>query len=198
MFGFAAMSSTLLLAALALSSALSIPTAIAQTNNSAPTTNGMMPSSSSDTMAMSNNTNNPIQISSNPIAVGHYNTTSQQFGNQSLQISFEGNTMITLPNSTNQIMAKTTGNVTIYFTSAGGFLHGHGILTTPGGNENATLTVTELLTSENGPNRGIAAFSTNSTGQLAAINGKTALVWDVNEPDGSTTVSFYEWKSGPM
>lgn len=114
-----------------------------------------------------------------------------------MQISFAGTTSITLPNSTETINAPTSGNVTIYFTPSGGILNGQGQLTSEDGKENATFVVSELFVREDAPGRGIVAFATNSTGQLASLDGKIAQTWDVNEPDGSTMVSFYEWESGP-
>lgn len=190
--GLAVTGSMLLFAALLPGFAFVAPAAMAQANSTGATSDTM----SSGQMGL-DSTNIPIKISDQPMAIGHYNTTSENFRNNSLQISFAGNTMIMLPNSTETVMANTTGNVTIYFSQAGGFLNGLAHLTTKDGSENATIAVTELFTSENSPGRGVAYFSTNSTDKLAPLDGKIALTWDENQPDGSTIVSFYEWQSGP-
>jgi hypothetical protein len=191
--GLAAMSSMLLFAALVPGFALAAPTAAMVQTNSTGTANDTM---SSETISL-NSTSAPIKISDRPMAIGHYNTTSENFENSSLQISFAGNTSITIPNSTETVNADTTGNVTIYFSPAGGFLNGQANLSTEDGSESATVSVSELFTSENAPGRGVAYFSTNSTGKLAPLDGKVALTWDQERPDGSTIVSFYEWQSGP-
>jgi plastocyanin len=126
--------------------------------------------------------------------VGHYTTTSENFVNNTLQISVAGNTTITLPNSTETITTNDTGNVTITFTeSGGGILEGQVHLTTADGSENATIAVTEFFSSENAPGRGIASFTTDSTGKLAPLNGIIAVTLDEDQPDGSARVSFFEW-----
>jgi hypothetical protein len=204
------MGSLLLFAAFVPGSILLLPAAAqAQTT---PTTNGSSSvtengaiTSSSGVMSVeknitngSNSTNRPIKISEQPMAIGHYNTTSQNFGHNSMQISFAGNTAFTLANSTGIVNAPTSGNITIYFTQSGGILNGQGQLTSEDGTENATFVLTELFPREDAPGRGIVSFATNSTGQLAPIDGKIALTWDVDQADGSTIVSFYEWESGPL
>jgi hypothetical protein len=195
----------LLFAALVPGAMILLPTAFAQDQTITTPMNGSSSAlpignmtALSGTLSMGNNTtDSPIEISEKPIATGHYNTTSQSFSNNSMQISFAGNTSFTLPNSTGTINAPTSGNVTIYFTPNGGILNGHGQLTSQDGTENATFVVTELFVRENEPGRGIVSFATNSTGQLAPLDGKIALTWDVDQPDGSTILSFYDWKSGP-
>lgn len=188
----AAMGSMLLFAALVPGFALADPTAMTNMNSTGTASDTM----TSNSMNLSS-TAAPIKISDRPMAKGYYNTTAESFGNSSIQISFAGNTMLTLPNSTETVLANTTGNVTIYFSAAGGFLNGMAKLTTADGTENATVLVSELFTSENAPGRGVAYFSTNSTGKLAPLDGKIALTWDEEKPDGSTIVSFYEWQTGP-
>jgi plastocyanin len=64
--------------------------------------------------------------------------------------------------------------------------------------ENATITVTEIFSSENAPGRGIASFSTDSTGRLAPLDSIVAVTLDEDQPDGSARVSFFEWHAGPL
>jgi plastocyanin len=136
-----------------------------------------------------------LEISDRPLAVGHYITASENSVNNTLQISVVGNTTITLPNSTETITTNDTGNVTITFTESGaGILEAQLLLTTADGLENATVTATEFFSSENAPGRGIASFSTDSTGRLAPLDGVIAATLDEDQPDGSARVSFFEWR----
>jgi plastocyanin len=163
---------------------LQVTTAVAGAN--APAGNAMQNSSS-------------LQISYQPFATGHYSTVSENFANNTLQVSVTGNTTITLPNSTETITTTNTGNVTITFTeSGGGILEGQVYLTTEDGLENATITVTEIFSSEDAPGRGIASFSTDSAGRLAPLDSIVAVTLDEDQPDGSARVSFFEWHSGPL
>lgn len=140
-----------------------------------------------------------LQISDQPLAIGHYSTVSENVSNDTIQLSIAGNTTITLPNSTETITTNDAGNVTITFTeSGGGILEGQVLLTTEDGTENATITVTEIFSSENAPGRGIASFSTDSTGRLAPLDSIVAVTLDEEQPDGSARVSFFEWHAGPL
>ena len=157
------------------------------------------PASALASNATSEGTNSSLQISDHPLAVGHYSTVSENFANNMIQLSIAGNTTITLPNSTETITTNDTGNVTITFTeSGGGILEGQVHLTTEDGLENATITVTEFFSSESAPGRGIASFSTDSTGRLAPLDSIVAVTLDEDQPDGSARVSFFEWHSGPL
>ena len=140
-----------------------------------------------------------LQISDQPFAVGHYSTVSESLTNTMIELEIKGNTTITLPNSTEKITTNDTGNVTITFTETGGaILEGQVHLATADGTENATITVTEFFSSENAPGRGIASFSTNSTGRLAPLDRIVAVTLDEDQPDGSARVSFFEWHAGPL
>lgn len=143
--------------------------------------------------------NSTLMISNQPMAVGRYSTVSENFANDTIQISVAGNTKITLPNSTETITTNDTGNVTVTFTeSGGGILEGQIFLTTRDGLENATITVTEFFSSETAPGRGVASFSTDSNGTLAPLDSIIVLTLDEDQPDGSVRVSFFEWQSGPL
>src|SRR5690606_8863708 len=140
-----------------------------------------------------------LQISDQQLAVGHYTAISEDVENNMTQLSIAGNTTITLPNSTETITTNDTGNVTITFTESGmGILEAQIFMTTGDGLENATITVVEFISGENAPGRGVASFSTASTGRLAPLDGIVAIVLDEDQPDGSGRVSFFEWNAGSM
>ena len=135
------------------------------------------------------------QISSQSLAVGNYTTGPENFlGNDTIQASVMGSTTITLPNSSETITTNDTGTVTITFKSGGAILNAQLNLKTEDGLDNATITATEFFSSESAPGRGIAFFSTNSTGKLAALDGVVALTLDESQSDGSAQVSFFEWR----
>lgn len=116
-----------------------------------------------------------------------------------MQISVVGNTTISLPNSSETITTNDTGNATITFTQSGGaILQAQVFLKSKDGLENATITATEFFDSESSPGRGVALFSTNSTGKLAPLDGIVAITLDEDQLDGSTQVSFFEWQTGSM
>lgn len=140
-----------------------------------------------------------LQISDQPLAIGHYSTVSENVSNDTIQLSIAGNTTITLPNSTETITTNDTGNVTITFTESGvGILEGQVFLTTEDGLENVTIIVTEIFSSENAPGIGIASFSTDSAGRLAPLDSIVAVTLDEDQPDGTARVSFFEWHAGPL
>jgi plastocyanin len=139
-----------------------------------------------------------LQIANQPLAVGNYTTGPENsLGNDTIQASVMGSTVITLPNSSETITTNDTGTVTIAFTKSGAaILNAQLNLKTEDGLDNATITATEFFSSASAPGRGIAFFSTNSTGKLAALNGVVALTLDTPQPDGSAQVSFFEWRAG--
>jgi plastocyanin len=144
-------------------------------------------------------TSSLLQISDQPLAVGHYTTVSENAGNNMIQLSIAGNTTITLPNSTETTVTNDTGNVTITFTESGmGILDAQIYMTTGDGSENATIIVAEFFSGKNAPGRGLASFSTASTGRLAPLDSIVAIVLDEDQPDGSSRVSFFEWNAGPV
>lgn len=156
------------------------------------------PSQTPASIASSNSTS--LNISEKPLAIGHYRTLSQNsLSNTTMQISVVGNTTISLPNSSETITTNDTGNATITFTQSGGaILQAQVFLKSKDGLENATITATEFFDSESSPGRGVALFSTNSTGKLAPLDGIVAITLDEDQLDGSTQVSFFEWQTGSM
>ena len=77
---------------------------------------------------------------------------------QQLQISFEGSTTITLPNSTETIITRDTGEGIITFFPGGGVGRVQIHMTTEDGSESATVDYTEYFQNEASTAISIACF----------------------------------------
>ena len=144
-------------------------------------------------------TSTTIELAEEPFGVGHYRTVSENMITETqVQFSFEGNTAITLPNSTETIMTRDIGEGTFSILpgGGGGSLRGHIHMTTEDGSEAATADFTEFSNFESPTGIGIAYFSTNSTeGMLAPLNNMIAVFLDEEQPNEDIIVRFFEWKS---
>jgi hypothetical protein len=111
------------------------------------------------------------------------------------QFTFSGNGNLNLPNGT--INITSTGSV---IASMDGTAVGEEVLSTEDGTESATATFYAIgrFNMEDGSGRSIiiALVHTNSTGQLAPLNG--AIVAGEIEflPDQTSLVTLWEWQSG--
>jgi hypothetical protein len=162
--------------------------------------------SANNTTTMSENTSSSattsaaiIELADEPFAVGHYRTVSNNMTSQTqVQFTFEGNTTITVPNSTETIKTidRGQGNVTFLPEGGGVVIRGQIQMTTEDGSENATADFTEYMKSEESRGVGVAYFSTSSTENLALLNNMIALYLDEIQPNEDSIVSFFEWKSG--
>jgi hypothetical protein len=197
----------LLLAASLLGFNSVMPTAAASLPIDDPTTTtGGGDTSASNTTTMSENTSSSattsaaiIELADEPFAVGHYRTVSNNMTSQTqVQFTFEGNTTITVPNSTETIKTidRGQGNVTFLPEGGGVVIRGQIQMTTEDGSENATADFTEYMKSEESRGVGVAYFSTSSTENLALLNNMIALYLDEIQPNEDSIVSFFEWKSG--
>jgi hypothetical protein len=141
-----------------------------------------------------NNNNNTINLAEKPFLVEHGRTVGAIPINQThMQISLAGNGTITLPNSTETVMTKDTGNAIARLTPTGNIAYGQiNIGTEDGGSENATVFFTEIGQNQKGV--GVAYFSTNSTGKLAFLDNMAAVFQDEMQPDGSTVITAWEWR----
>jgi hypothetical protein len=93
-------------------------------------------------------TTTTIELGDEPFAVGHYRTisdnmtseTDAEFSFEEVQFTAEGNTTITLPNSTETITTRDTAEGTFSFLPGGaaGSPHGQIQLTTEDGSESVT------------------------------------------------------------
>lgn len=160
-----------------------------------------------DTMSNNNtslNTTSSTPITSNveleeePFAVGRYSPVSVNMINeiQQLQIVFEGGTTITLPNSTETITTRDTGEGLITSLPGGGVIRGQIQMSTEEGSESATVDLTEYFLDESPTAINLAYFSTNSTGMLAPLNNMIAVSLDEEQPNGDVVVRLFEWKVG--
>jgi hypothetical protein len=196
----------LLLAASLLGFNSVMPTAAASLPIDDPTTTGAGDTSANNTTTMSENTSSSattsaaiIELADEPFAVGHYRTVSNNMTSETqVQFTFEGNTTITVPNSTETIKTvdRGQGNVTFLPEGGGVVIRGQIHMTTEDGSENATADFTEYMKSEESRGVGVAYFSTSSTENLALLNNMIALYLDEIQPNEDSIVSFFEWKSG--
>jgi hypothetical protein len=150
---------------------------------------------------MSNNTSlnfttTNIELGEEPFAVGRYSPVSENVINetQELQIFFEGSTPITLPNFTQTITTRDTGEGIITLLPGGGVIRGQIQMTTEDGSESATVTLTEYYLDESPTAINLAFFSTNSTGMLAPLNNMIAVSLDEEQPNGDVVARFFEWE----
>src|SRR5215216_5189604 len=144
-------------------------------------------------------TNPRVDLEDQPFAVGHYRSAPTNISETQVQFTFEGNTTITLPNSTETITTRDSGqgNVTFLPGGGGGAIRGQIHMTTQDGSENATGDFAEFMKSDESTGVGVAYFSTSSTGgMMAPLNNKIAVFLDEVQSNEDSIVSFFEWKSG--
>ena len=115
-------------------------------------------------------------------------------------LTFSGNGMLTLPNTTQTINTTHNGTAVISFTTTSGY--GKETIRTEDG-ETATATVFEIVQFNNpaalgGEGKGIvtAVFQTNSTGVLAPLNGTIAVGIDEISPTDESHITLWKWESG--
>ena len=145
-----------------------------------------------ETIAPTSNNNNAITLAEKPFLIEHGRTVAATPINQThMQISLVGNGTITLPNSTETVMTKDTGNAIARLTPTGNIVHGQIHVGTKDGSENATVFFTEI--GQGGKGVGVAYFSTNSTGKLAFLDNMIAVIEDEIQPNGNTLITAWEW-----
>ncbi len=145
------------------------------------------------TATRNNNNNNTINLAEKPFLVEHGRTVGAIPINQThMQISLAGNGTITLPNSTETVMTKDTGNAIARLMPTGNIAHGQINIGTEDGSENAIVFFTEIGQNEKGI--GVAYFTTNSTGKLAFLNNMVAVIQDEIQPNGDTLITAWEWR----
>ncbi len=115
-------------------------------------------------------------------------------------LTFSGNGMLTLPNTTQTINTTHEGTAVLSFTTSSGY--GKETIRTENG-ETATATVYEIVQFNNpaalgGEGKGIvtAVFQTNSTGMLAPLNGTIAVGIDEISPTDESHTTLWKWESG--
>ena len=115
-----------------------------------------------------------------------------------MQITFSGNGTFNLPNSTEAVRTTSSGSGILALRE--GAFAGKVIFTTEDRSENATATAYEIVrfNMQNGTGSGIAivVFHTDSIGKLAPLDGMIMVGQDEFRPDGSYSLTFWEWHSG--
>ena len=133
-----------------------------------------------------------IELADKPFAVGRYRTISDNMASETqVQFTAEGNTTITLPNSTETITTRDTGEGTFSFLTGGaaGSPRGQIHMTTEDGTESVTAELNEIIKFDSPTGIGIAYFSTNSTaGMLAPLNNMIAVFLDEIQPNEDSVI----------
>jgi hypothetical protein len=138
--------------------------------------------------------NSAISLAEKPFLVEHGRTVAANPINQThIQISLVGNGTITLPNSTETVMTKDSGNAIARLTPTGNIVNGQIHISTEDGSENATVFFTEI--GQGGKGVGVAYFATNSTGKLAFLNNVVSVIEDEIQPNGDTHITAWEWRA---
>jgi hypothetical protein len=146
-----------------------------------------------ESIATSNNNNNAINLAEKPFLVEQGKTVAATPINQThIRISLAGNGTIMLPNSTETVKTKDTGDAIARLTPTGNIVQGQIHMSTEDGSEKGTVFFTEI--GQNGKGIGVAYFSTNSTGKLAFLDNMVAVLQDELEPNGSTLITAWEWR----
>lgn len=139
-----------------------------------------------------------IELSPEPVHQEQQTLVSENPINQThTQFTFSGNGTLNLPNGTEPISITSTGSV---IAAMDGTAVGEEVLTTEDGTENATAKFYSIgrFNMEDGSGKSILIelVHTNSTGQLAPLNG--AIVAGEVEflPVGTSLITLWEWQSG--
>jgi hypothetical protein len=136
-----------------------------------------------------------IELADEPFARAYYRVVSQNMINEThSQFTFEGNTTIALPNSTETISTIDRGQGIVTFLPGGNAIHGQLQMATLDGSESAIVDFSDYLPHDTSTGIGLEYFSTNSTGMLAFLNNTIAVSLDETYPNGDTILTFFEWE----
>ena len=182
----------------ALTSSATTPMTIAFAQEVDNTTTISTPSSNT-TATTTTNTSSGIQLSSQPVLQERTTTTSTTPINQThMSATFSGNGSLTLPNTTDTINYTTNGTALISLMTH--IVQAKETLMTEQG-ETATATFYEIAkfnpaTTGEGKGLVMTLIQTDSTGVLTPLNGTIVAGVSDMQPDGGTSVTLWEWKSG--
>ena len=169
-------------------------TALAQEENNNTTT-----ASTPSTAITTSDTPSEIQLSSQPIMQELTTTTSTTPINQThMSATFSGNGTLTLPDTTDTINYTTNGTALVSLVTH--TVQAKETLMTELG-ETATATIYEIAkfepsTAGEGKGLTMALIDTGSTGTIASLNGTIVAGISDMQPNGQTSVTFWEWESG--
>ena len=183
----------------ALTSSATTPmtTAFAQEGNNTTAASASTPSST--TATTTSNISSGIQLSPQQFMQEQTTTTSTVPINQThMSATFSGNGTLTLPNTTETINFTTNGTAVIALETHS--VQAEETLMTEQG-ETATATFYEIAkfdpaTAGEGKGLTMALIETDSTGTLAPLNGTIVAGISDMQPNGETSVTFWEWESG--
>jgi hypothetical protein len=158
------------------------------------TANASVPADATETKeSVAKSNNSAINLAEKPFLVEQGKTVAVTPINEThIQISLAGNGTIMLPNSTETVKTKDTGNAIARSTPTGNIAQGQIFIHTEDRSENGTVFFTEI--GQNGKGIGVAYFSTNSTGKLAFLDNIVAVLQDELQPNGNTVISVFEWR----
>jgi hypothetical protein len=115
-----------------------------------------------------------------------------------VEVSLSGNGTLTPPNSTETIAVNSTGTALVYFDTTS--VIAQEFLTKEDGTENALATIYEItrhdVTARTEKGIVIAIFETNSTGQLAFLDGMIAVGQADVDSTGNTDITLWEFETG--
>jgi hypothetical protein len=171
-----------------------IPTAIASPIDDDITTEDGATTMSDNTPLNATTTN--VGLGEEPFAVGRYTPVIQNLINetQQVQIVLEGSTTITLPNSTETITTRDTGEGVITSLPGGGVIRAQIQMSAEeDGSESVIVDLTEYHLDGIPTAISLAYFSTNSTGMMAPLNNTIAVSLDEEQPNGDVISRFFEW-----
>ncbi len=165
---------------------------------------GVLSSSQPGTASLANQANvissNALPIADMPFYTEHITVTGQnQINATHIEVSLSGNGNLPLPNSTQTITLNSTGTALVNFDTTS--VIAQELLTMEEDrSENASATIYEItrhdVNARTEKGVVIVIFETNSTGELAFLDGMIAVGQaDVN-PAGDTDITLWEFETG--
>jgi len=157
-------------------------------------------STTATTTTTTSNTSSGIQLSPQPIWKERATTVSMTPINQTHMIAtYSENGTFTLPKNTTETINFTTNGSALVSLTIHTVQAKETLMTEQG--ETATATFYENAkfnpaTAGEGKGLTMAVIDTNSTGTLAPLNGTIVAGISEMQPNGETSVTFWEWKSG--
>lgn len=146
-----------------------------------------------NTTAASNLANNIVLNLGKPSFIEHNIGTNKTTVNENTtRVTFVGVGTIMLPDGKN-VTTSDHGRATIYSTEGYSRAYGRVTLRMPDSNEEATVTFVEFVPSNSTVGIGTAYVESNSTGQLAGLNGMIGVFRDEMQSNTST-VTFWKWQ----
>jgi hypothetical protein len=115
-----------------------------------------------------------------------------------VEVSLSGNGTLLLPNSTETIAVNSSGSALVNFETTS--VIAQELLTKEDGSENASATIYEITRHDVNARteKGVvtAIFETNSTGQLAFLDGMIAVGQADVDAAGNTDITLWEFETG--